>query len=304
MKCQKCGAEIPEGKIYCEKCGQAIQMVPDYNPVDDISIGTEESVDEQLRSHFSEQVLEKEEEEEIQEEQKPWYRKWSFRIGVLCLLGVGVLVYQTAYHFIKAEQEVEAEPEETILLEKPLFSMEPGTYSHTLQLILSYAEQEDGAIYYTTDGTTPDVYSSMYHSPISIDEGTTIIRAVFIRSDGTQSEEADGTYKVVFEYPDEPVFSVAEGQYVGGFSVTIRAGAGSKIYYTTNGEEPDRYSTRYTGPIQVNPGLTVLQAVAVDEDNRESGVVEAIYDVKEAEITADPAAPVVDPAASAVNTAP
>lgn len=58
MKCQKCGAEIPEGKIYCEKCGQAIQMVPDYNPVDDISIGTEESVDEQLRSHFSEQVLE------------------------------------------------------------------------------------------------------------------------------------------------------------------------------------------------------------------------------------------------------
>ena len=53
MKCQKCGAEIPEGKIYCEKCGQAIQMVPDYNPVDDISIGTEESVDEQLRSHFS-----------------------------------------------------------------------------------------------------------------------------------------------------------------------------------------------------------------------------------------------------------
>ena len=28
------------------------------------------------------------------------------------------------------------------------------------------------------------------------------------------------------------------------------------------------------------------------------------YDVKEAEITADPAAPVVDPAAPAVNTAP
>ena len=91
---------------------------------------------------------------------------------------------------------------------------------------------------------------------------------------------------------------------MGGFSVTIRAGAGSKIYYTTNGEEPDRYSTRYTGPIQVNPGLTVLQAVAVDEDNRESGVVEAIYDVKEAEITENPAAQVVAPAAPAVNTAP
>ena len=108
-----------------------------------------------------------------------------------------------------------------------------------------------------------------------------------------QSEEADGTYKIVFEYPDAPVFSVEEGQYVGGFSVFIRAGSGSKIYYTTNGEEPDRYSTRYTGPIQINPGLTVLQAVAVDENNRESGVVEAIYDVKEADPVMDPA---VEPA--------
>ena len=33
-----------------------------------------------------------------------------------------------------------------------------------------------------------------------IDEGTTVMRAVFIRNDGVQSEEADGTYKVVFEY--------------------------------------------------------------------------------------------------------
>ena len=306
MKCQKCGAEIPDGKIYCEKCGQAIQMVPDYNPVDDISIGTEESVDEQLRSSYT--VSEQEEEEDLRNEQKPWYCRWGFRIAFLCLLGAGTVAYQAAYHFMRADQEVEAEPEETILLEKPLFSMEPGTYSHTLQLILSHTEQEDGAIYYTTDGTTPDVYSSVYHSPISIDEGTTIIRAVFIRSDGVQSEEADGTYKVVFEYPDEPVFSVAEGQYVGGFLVSIRAGAGSKIYYTTNGEEPDRYSTRYTGPIQINPGLTVLQAVAVDENNRESGVVEAIYDVKEADPivdpSVDPAAQVVDPTVPAENPAP
>lgn len=297
MKCQKCGAEIPEGKIYCEKCGQAIQMVPDYNPVDDISIGTEESVDEQLRSSYTGTASEQEEEDDLQNEQKPWYRRWGFRIAVLCLLGAGAIAYQAAYHFMRADQEVEAEPEETILLEKPLFSMEPGTYSHTLQLILSHTEREEGAIYYTTDGTTPDVYSSVYHSPISIDEGTTIIRAVFIRSDGVQSEEADGTYKVVFEYPDEPVFSVAEGQYVGGFLVSIRAGAGSKIYYTTNGEEPDRYSTRYTGPIQINPGLTVLQAVAVDENNRESGVVEVIYDVKEADPIVDPS---VDPAAQGV----
>ncbi len=286
MKCQKCGAEIPEGKIYCEKCGQAIQMVPDYNPVDDISIGTEELLDEKRRSGFAGSDSGQEEDRQPLKERKPWWHRWGFRMIVLCLLGAGVMAYQIAYRFMQADQEVEAESEEIILLEKPTFSMEPGTYSHTLQLILSHTEQDNGAIYYTTDGTTPDIDSMVYHNSISIDEGTTIIRAVFIRSDGVQSEEADGTYKVVFEYPDEPVFSVPEGQYVGGFLVSIRAGEDSTIYYTTNGEEPDRYATRYTGPIQINPGLTVLQAVAVDEDNRESGVVEAIYDVKEADPSA------------------
>lgn len=36
MKCKYCGAEIPKGFVYCEKCGAEVQMVPDYNPLDDV----------------------------------------------------------------------------------------------------------------------------------------------------------------------------------------------------------------------------------------------------------------------------
>ena len=43
MKCPKCGADIPEGKFYCEKCGEALQIVPDYNPAEDITIGEEDN---------------------------------------------------------------------------------------------------------------------------------------------------------------------------------------------------------------------------------------------------------------------
>ena len=73
--------------------------------------------------------------------------------------------------------------------------------------------------------------------------------------------------KLCSNTPDEPVFSVPEGtvQWVVFMSRSVQ-GQESNIYYTTNGEEPDRYATRYTGPIQINPGLTVLQAVAVDYD--------------------------------------
>ena len=29
MKCKNCGAAIPEGYLYCEKCGQEVQIVRD-----------------------------------------------------------------------------------------------------------------------------------------------------------------------------------------------------------------------------------------------------------------------------------
>lgn len=272
MKCQKCGMDIPEGKLYCEKCGSAVQMVPDYNPVDDISIDTGSTA----------APADTEADSPKAEEQTPVRRFHWKRLTVAAILLVlgGYMAYRIAYQAFGPVQETAEE--EIVLLEGPEFGTSPGVYTHSVQLILSHADREDGTIYYTLDGSTPDADSSVYSSPITIEEGTTVVRAIFVRNDGTQSEEADGTYRVMFETPDEPVFSVPEGTYNGSFYVTIRAEAGSSIYYTTNGEEPDRYATRYTGPIQINPGLTVLQAVAVDYEGRESGVVEVIYHVNAA----------------------
>ena len=35
MKCSKCGAEIDAGSVFCKKCGEPVQMVPDYNILED-----------------------------------------------------------------------------------------------------------------------------------------------------------------------------------------------------------------------------------------------------------------------------
>ena len=36
MKCMHCGADLPEDQLICPRCGREIQIVPDYNPLDDM----------------------------------------------------------------------------------------------------------------------------------------------------------------------------------------------------------------------------------------------------------------------------
>lgn len=275
MKCQRCGAEIPDDKIYCEKCGTAVQMVPDYNPAEDIAIGTEEVRDRGASAAGG----------NVRTVSR---RRWRCGLAGVSLAILGLLCYRSAYQYVLPTEGTAAEPEEEVLpevtpvlVERPQFDTQPGAYSYSPMLTILYGGNRQGEIHYTMDGTTPDEGSAVYRTPVSIGEGTTVVRAVFICDDGVQSEEASGTYYVSFQYPDEPVFSVPSGSYEGGISVTITAGEGCRIYYTTNGEEPGLHSMLYQGPVYIAPGHTVLQAVSVAEDGGSSAITEASYNVSE-----------------------
>ena len=39
MKCENCGAELKPGNVYCSVCGTAVQLVPDYNLLDEDLLG-------------------------------------------------------------------------------------------------------------------------------------------------------------------------------------------------------------------------------------------------------------------------
>ncbi len=36
MRCAHCGARIPDDMLYCSECGMEVQIVPDYNPLEDV----------------------------------------------------------------------------------------------------------------------------------------------------------------------------------------------------------------------------------------------------------------------------
>lgn len=68
MKCSKCGAEIKEGSLYCEHCGEDIHIVPDYDPQLDFNIAqTMTQIVAEVNNHNKQYFLELEQEKVRQE---------------------------------------------------------------------------------------------------------------------------------------------------------------------------------------------------------------------------------------------
>lgn len=83
---------------------------------------------------------------------------------------------------------------------------------------------------------------------------------------------------VVTPKAEAPVFTPASGTIVPaeGLSVTITAGEGATIYYTTDGSTPTTDSDEYVSPIAITSGCTI-KAFAVEEGKDASNIVTAVY---------------------------
>ncbi len=79
-------------------------------------------------------------------------------------------------------------------------------------------------------------------------------------------------------YVEQPVISPATGTYYAAQEVTITAGDGAAIYYTTNGSNPTANSIAYTAPFMVSETTTV-KAIAV-KGSYSSEVTESVITIE------------------------
>ena len=131
MKCSKCGAEIDAGSVFCKKCGEPVQMVPDYNILEDdflVSLLEEEKSagkteenqpktagqnvqsDEKTSAGGKSASTAKKAVEENPEQKKGFTGLWANKkaragliggIIALCLVLVFLTVYMTSYdHYV------------------------------------------------------------------------------------------------------------------------------------------------------------------------------------------------------------
>jgi hypothetical protein len=131
-------------------------------------------------------------------------------------------------------------------------------------------------IYYTLDGSTPTVASTVYNSPIPINQFSTTIKAIAIKNN------LSGAVKQAVFTIAKPTLTIdpaASKKFNKIVKITIKCSiANAAIYYTLDGSTPTANSTLYTLPISIDKAVNI-KAIAIKE-GLVSDVTSINYDVE------------------------
>ncbi len=379
MKCSFCGLTIQEGEIFCPRCGQEIQWVPDYEPFGNII-----DREEQLKKEQARRALAKKKAEEALKRKKK--RQTIITISVLLAIAVTILAitfslkvrdnnqknnnfdyqfhmaetefsngnYDKSYEYVKRALEldnknisarllnaqiqvkledeyaairilsavIEDEPDNVaayglllkiysgngkakeikelldkstseVVLEKyasyicstPIFSLSAGKYNAKKQVQL-YGKTDVTAIYYTLDGSTPTTESILYTGGISLEEGTTTIKAIGINKKGIVSDVVSNQYSISLLPPSAPQISPSSGKFTTDMDtkIYIIVPNGCTAYYAFD-KKPTIADEVYNPdkPVRMQMGTHTFYAILVDENGKVSSPGSAIYTLAESE---------------------
>ena len=364
MQCKRCGSEIPGGEVFCPRCGEEVQLVPDYNSVEYMIQQKKAEEDVRLREE-QERMRKRARQEKKAAELKKKKRKkilWISVLLVLFMVAVAIFAvyfirysrehsydyqYQMAYEAYDAKDyaaaegyakralelhpgsdnalrllaetylhegdtdagiavlmqyiekypdsidayariisvyEEEQRPDEVRALMEACnndvilseFSSyipsevqlvtEPGEYTSKISVELACGS---GTVYYTTDGTMPDVHSQVYSEPIMLEEGTTKIQAICYSPAGIPGDMISGEYTVTLAIPNPPFISPVSGDYEEGTEITVVVPDGCEAYYAFD-SVADSSDNLYTGPVEMPEGEHIFSVIVVDENGKQS----------------------------------
>lgn len=307
MKCSKCGAELKEGHLYCEQCGEDVHMVPDFEPEIEYSIHkTLESIVKDVTQEDADTAQETEKEEkpekpgkQEQSDSRSRAEKRHNKLLILvCCVLVCIIIIAAAAGGIKRYRY----------------------HSLDYQLKQAYAcisrgETEAAAAYYERavelNGQDAALRMELAEIYRDLGENEKYIEQLGIVAESSYASEEQieraynkmiGTYDAAGRYEEinklletcrdvnvinanqgymakAPEFSYQEGTYAEVVPLKLSSNASGNIYYTMDGSEPDENSEVYISPIFLETGDYVISAVFVNEYGIRSDVVRKSYHI-------------------------
>lgn len=302
MKCPNCGAEMQDNRLYCEKCGEDIHIVPDFEP--ELERNMEQSLE-----RISEEVAQDGKGNSAGGEKKtsapPDGEKRSRRkamagwigiavlVVILTVTGVGIFRYFSPDYQTRRARQTAEQGKYDRAVRYYTRAMELDSFNIDLKLELAevYFLKNDKVNYeywlreiVADPNTNGEQLESAYGKLIAIYRAREEYQAISDMLLTCQNESIRTAYRNYLAEP--PQFSVAGGEYDEVQTLKLTVTGKGTIYYTLDGTRPDERSSKYTAPILLEDGNYLVRAVYVNENGVVSKIAEADYQITVEELEA------------------
>lgn len=281
MECQKCGAELPEGRLYCEKCGEEVQMVPDFEPelensLMDVLSGLANDLFENKSKNNTERP----------EKRKRGYGKRRiffvlFLIGLLVLQGILVVINSSGYQSRQAVLAMEeGQYEKAAEVYGQLRKKNPEKltwYLQETQCLLAAADKGKAEEVLLLGISKLPEEEELYTQLIALYEQQFRFQRI---SNLLKTCPNEAIVKKFEAYvAREPEFSQESGRYTRILDLKLHGKKEGTIYYTMDGSEPTADSRVYTAPLRLGKGEHTIRALFVSKEGAYSDIAEAEYTI-------------------------
>lgn len=312
MRCNKCGAELKEGEIYCHRCGNPIQKVVDYSSLEDVlASGINDVIVNKKQQEvlkYNDMLRKDDYEEPIErgnrgtnyskpnaaspanrkkiEEIRDKKRKKKVKIITLLLaLLVVALLGVTAYMLFSNKSY-------SYQMNKGNSAIDNENYDDAISYFVKASEIEPTkAAPYEGQGRAYMLLAD-YNSAVDVLKKGIEIEPKFVQSYPTlcqvyeEMDDFDSISDLLADIDDSRIINACKDYYVAAPSSTLKSGSydevktvklkcktDDEIYYTLDGTMPSDQSELFTGEIKLEEeGKIELIAVAINSKGIKSKV--------------------------------
>lgn len=282
MRCIYCESEIVDGEIYCNKCGKAVQMVPDYNEFEDDYIDGLVGITQKEQKKLKQQKIQEEKRQKkikaIEEQNKKQKQIIIALLAVVCT-AVIVLIAVIAgnvknknsnsaeYQINKAHKALEKGlTDEAVSYFEKAISLDENNTDIKMELAGLFDDQKNysgAAILYKEVIDIDNMNEAAYKALIRYYDSNKDYDSIIDLSKGVKSTSIMKLFDEYIVTP--PIFSLESGEYEDSLKLKLTSSSKADIYYSFDDANPYEDGDKYNKEILLEEiGEFKITAVCVN----------------------------------------